>query len=74
MLSHWREPSSKALRESVQIMDPDEEYITIASAEEQMSATAAARKKELDAARSNMKGMRHISCHDGPCDLLPAGS
>lgn len=49
---------SKAIKESVQIMDPDEEYITIASAEEQMSLTAAARKKELDEARSKMKGAR----------------
>ena len=47
---------SKAIKESVQIMDPDEEYITIASAEEQMSLTAAARKKEADEARGKMKG------------------
>lgn len=50
---------SKAIKESVQIMDPDEEYITIASAEEQMSLTEAARKKELDEARSKMKGTAH---------------
>ena len=43
----------------MQIMDPDEEYITIASAEEQMSLTEAARKKELDEARSKMKGTAH---------------
>ena len=42
-------------------MDPDEEYITIASAEEQMSQTAVARKKELDTARSKMKGASHPS-------------
>ncbi|KAJ3554788.1 hypothetical protein NM688_g2932 [Phlebia brevispora] len=46
----------KAIKESVQIMDPDEEYITIASAEEQMSMTEAARKKEIDEARTKMKG------------------
>lgn len=37
-------------------MDPDEEYITIASAEEQMSMTEAARKKEIDESRAKMKG------------------
>ena len=48
---------SKAITESVQIMDPDEEYITIASAEEQMSLTASARKKDIDDARGKMKGL-----------------
>ncbi|KAF7791278.1 hypothetical protein EIP86_002292 [Pleurotus ostreatoroseus] len=38
-------------------MDPDEEYITIASAEEQMSMTEAARKKEIDEARAKMKAL-----------------
>ncbi len=53
---------SKAIKESVQIMDPDEEYITIASAEEQMSMTEAARKKEIDETRARMKGECQSIC------------
>lgn len=39
-----------------QYLDPEEDYLTIAAAEEQMSARASARQKELEEARNNLKG------------------
>lgn len=40
----------------VPIIDPDEDYMTIASAEERMSQTEVVRKKELDEAQTNLRG------------------
>lgn len=69
--SLYRVHCSKAIKESVQIMDPDEEYITIASAEEQMSMTEAARKKEIDEARAKMKGkFTHLYIPRGPLNAF----
>lgn len=39
-----------------QFLDPEEDYLTIAAAEEQMSIRAQARQKELEEARNNLKG------------------
>ncbi|PSS37429.1 hypothetical protein PHLCEN_2v733 [Hermanssonia centrifuga] len=41
-------------------MDPDEEYMTIASAEEQMSITETARKKDVDGARMKLKALAKV--------------
>lgn len=38
------------------MMDPEEDYITIAATEQQTSTTKANRKKELEEAQSNLKG------------------
>lgn len=38
------------------IMDPDEDYMTIVAAEEQISSAEARRKKELEEAHANLKG------------------
>lgn len=44
------------MREGAAIIDPEEDYMTIAAAEETMSHTEAARRKELDQAKSKLKG------------------
>ncbi|KAI0063405.1 hypothetical protein BV25DRAFT_1869850 [Artomyces pyxidatus] len=44
----------------ISIIDPEEDYLTIALAEEQMAVRAAARKKELDQAHSNLKALSRI--------------
>jgi kinetochore protein Spc24, fungi type len=38
------------------MMDPDEDYITIAATEQQTTTTKANRKKELEEAHANLKG------------------
>ena len=38
------------------MMDPEEDYITIAATEQQTSTTKSNRKKELEEAYSNLKG------------------
>lgn len=38
------------------MMDPDEDYITIAATEQQTATTKANRKKELEEAHANLKG------------------
>lgn len=38
------------------IIDPDEDYLTIVAAEEQISASEARRKKEFEEALTNLKG------------------
>jgi kinetochore protein Spc24 len=38
------------------MMDPDEDYITIAATEQRTAATKANRKKELEEAHANLKG------------------
>lgn len=40
----------------IPIIDPEEDYLTIASAEEQMTITEHARQKELHEAHSKMRG------------------
>lgn len=39
------------------IIDPEEDYLTTAAAEERMSTTEAVRKKELDDAQTRLRGM-----------------
>lgn len=46
----------KTLREGAAIIDPEEDYMTIAAAEEQMSLTEAARKKDVDQAKMKLRG------------------
>lgn len=48
------------------IIDPEEDYLTIAAAEEQMSLRAASRKKELDQAHANLKGAHHPAVPASP--------
>ncbi|OCH95614.1 hypothetical protein OBBRIDRAFT_745376 [Obba rivulosa] len=45
----------KALREMVTIIDPEEDYLTIAAAEEQMNLTEEARRKELEETHSRVR-------------------
>ena len=54
--------TSKAIRDMIPIIDPEEDYLTIAAAEEQMAVTEAARKKELDETQSKMRGMYPTLC------------
>lgn len=44
------------MREGAAIIDPEEDYMTIAAAEEQMSLTEAARKKETDQTKLKLRG------------------
>ena len=53
---------SKTMREGAAIIDPEEDYMTIAAAEETMSHTEAARRKDLDQAKSKLKGLS-LSTH-----------
>lgn len=50
--------SSKAIRDMLPIIDPEEDYLTIVAAEEKIAVTEAKRKKELEEAHSNLKGKR----------------
>ncbi|KAA1471272.1 hypothetical protein DENSPDRAFT_865060 [Dentipellis sp. KUC8613] len=50
----------KMLREIRPAMDPEEEYLTIAAAEEQMSKRAVMRKKELEEAHAHLKALSRI--------------
>ncbi|EMD38596.1 hypothetical protein CERSUDRAFT_105186 [Gelatoporia subvermispora B] len=45
----------KAIREMITIIDPEEDYLTIAAAEEQMNLTEEARRKELEETHSKMR-------------------
>ena len=47
----------QAIRDMIPIIDPDEDYMTIASAEELMSSTEVARKKELEETHAKLKGL-----------------
>ncbi len=49
----------KTIRDIIPIIDPEEDYLAIAAAEEQMAVIEAARKKELDDAQSKMRGISH---------------
>jgi hypothetical protein len=46
----------KLIRDMAHMMDPDEDYISIAATEQQTAATKAHRKKELEDAHANIKG------------------
>ena len=50
----------KTLREGAAIIDPEEDYMTIAAAEEQMSLTEAARRKEIDQAKTKLRGFFNL--------------
>ncbi|PPQ77602.1 hypothetical protein CVT25_011394 [Psilocybe cyanescens] len=52
--------ATKLIRDMLPIIDPDEDYLTIVSAEEQISASEARRKKELEEALANLKGLSKI--------------
>ena len=45
----------KAIREMIPIIDPEEDYLTIAAAEEQMSLTEEERRKEIGEAQSRVR-------------------
>jgi hypothetical protein len=49
-------PNRKLIRDMAHMMDPDEDYITIATTEQQTAATKANRKKELEEAHAHLKG------------------
>lgn len=46
----------KTLREGAAIIDPEEDYMTIAAAEEQMSLTEAARRRDVEQAKTKLRG------------------
>jgi kinetochore protein Spc24 len=50
---------SKAIRDMLPIIDPEEDYLTIVAAEEKIAAAEAKRKKELEEAYTNLKGQLH---------------
>ncbi|KAJ3492329.1 hypothetical protein NLI96_g2 [Meripilus lineatus] len=51
----------KAIRDTViPIIDPDEDYLTIAAAEEQMAVTEVTRKKELEEAQAKMRALARV--------------
>lgn len=41
------------------IIDPEEDYLTIVAAEERIAASEAKRRKEMDEAHANLKGVFH---------------
>jgi hypothetical protein len=47
----------KVMRDMAPIIDPEEDYLTILAAEEQIAATEARRKKELEDTHIKLKGM-----------------
>lgn len=59
--ARFDDSESKAIRDMVPIIDPEEDYLTIAAAEEQMAITEAARKKELGEAQANMRGTCYMA-------------
>ena len=42
--------------EGAALIDPEEDYMTIAAAEEQMSLTESARKRDVDGAKAKLRG------------------
>lgn len=46
---------SKAIRDMIPIIDPEEDYLTIAAAEEQMSITEQERKREFEEAQLKLR-------------------
>lgn len=63
MLASDTDYSSTAIKETIPIMDPEEDYMTIAEAEELMAKTEATRKKELDDAHAKLRGAFIIWSH-----------
>lgn len=59
ILTHCRF-HSKTIRDMDPLIDPSDDYMTIAAAEERMDATQAARKKELEEAHAKLRGMQGI--------------
>jgi hypothetical protein len=51
---------SKVIREMAPIIDPEEDYLTILAAEEQIATTEMKRKKELEESHANLKGMTSL--------------
>ncbi|KAF7966205.1 hypothetical protein HWV62_39694 [Athelia sp. TMB] len=49
----------KLIKDMAPMLDPDEDYITIAETEQQTVATKAQRKKELEEAHANLKGKNY---------------
>ncbi|KDR81818.1 hypothetical protein GALMADRAFT_114540 [Galerina marginata CBS 339.88] len=52
--------ATKLIRDMLPIMDPDEDYLTIVAAEEQISASEAKRRKELEEAHANLKALTRV--------------
>ncbi|THH33916.1 hypothetical protein EUX98_g343 [Antrodiella citrinella] len=50
----------QAIRDMVPILDPEEDYLTIAAAEERMSTTEALRKKELEETHMKLRALAGI--------------
>ncbi|KAH9842955.1 uncharacterized protein C8Q71DRAFT_735315 [Rhodofomes roseus] len=50
----------KAIREMIPIIDPEEDYLTIAAAEEQMSITEEERRKEMEEAQSRVRSLARV--------------
>ncbi|KAI0781134.1 hypothetical protein BD413DRAFT_703414, partial [Trametes elegans] len=50
----------KAIREMVPIIDPEDDYLTIAAAEEQMAMTHDARQKDLHEAHAKIKQLARV--------------
>lgn len=48
--------ASAAIRAAAEVIDAGEDFLTVAAAEELMSNTEAARKKEIDALRAKERG------------------
>jgi len=51
----------KLIRDMAPIIDPEEDYLTILAAEEQIAAAEARRKKELEGTHSRLKSASNIS-------------
>ncbi|KAH9484041.1 putative kinetochore protein spc24 [Psilocybe cubensis] len=52
--------ATKLIRDMLPIIDPDEDYLTIVAAEEQISASEARRKKEFEEALTNLKALSKV--------------
>ncbi|GJE86885.1 Spc24 domain-containing protein [Phanerochaete sordida] len=50
----------KTMREGAAIIDPEEDYMTIAAAEEQMSLTETSRKKDIDQAKGKLRELARV--------------
>ncbi|KAH9934944.1 uncharacterized protein B0H18DRAFT_979087 [Fomitopsis serialis] len=50
----------KAIRDMIPIIDPEEDYLTIAAAEEQMSITEEGRRKEIEEAQSRVRSLARV--------------
>ncbi|KAF9009374.1 fungal-specific transcription factor domain-containing protein [Cyathus striatus] len=50
----------RAIRDMLPIIDPEEDYLTIVSAEEKIAAAESKRKKELEEAQGNLKALARV--------------